>query len=395
VCGDGVVDSMEKCDDANVADGDGCSAACEIETTEPECFTILESLDTRQHSTHVTADGRVLIAGQAQTSGKWGAWVGAVDMEGTLSWSLDFGPGEEEDAVATGIRPRGDGFMFLHRDADENLVTIDASGNVVDTVTLDSDSVEIYDLLEVDAGVLLAGRDHGEVAWLGRLGTGGVLETLATVDYPGSWDALGSLRRHGELIGALAVVSLDSDGVSDNGVWDTLSTLLIEYDTQGIEQRRTVLTSGEDASVIGNHLDVSADGTWIVAGAKGHTLYPTIGWAAAVRAGEVLWTFESSGTVEVDPAMGPHASLSMGVAAQDVLLAGMVKTTLGIQPWAVRLGGTTGELEAEFVGAAPPPDWLSIYTGVGRTADGHVWLTGSTLAAQGESEVQWICKTSL
>jgi hypothetical protein len=386
---------MEKCDDANIADGDGCSAACEIETTEPECFNILQTVDARQYSTYVTPEGQVLIAGKLRTAGEWGAWLGAVDVEGRLSWSLDFGPGEGEDAVATGIRPRGDGFMFLHRDADENLVTIDASGNIVDTVTLDSDSVEIYDLLEVDAGVLLAGRDHGEVAWLGRLGNGGALETLATVDYPGSWDALGSLRRHGERIGALAVVGLDSDGVSDNGVWDTLSTLLIEYDTQGIEQRRTVLESGDDVSLIGNHLDVSADGTWIVVGAKGHTLYPTIGWAAAVRDGEVIWTFESSGTVEVDPTMGAHASLYMGVAAQDVLLAGMVKTTLGIQPWAVRLDGSTGDVEAEFVGAAPPPDWLSTYNGVGMSADGHVWLAGSSFASEVESEVHWICNTSL
>lgn len=394
-CGDGVVDVTEQCDDANVVDGDGCSATCEVEEAPaPECFTILESLDLRQASTHVTPDGRVLIAGTLQTAGEWGAWAGAVDTDGTLLWSLDFGPGDGESAFAYAIEPRGDGFVFLHHHAAEDLVTIDGSGNIVDTVALDVESLEIYDLLEVDTGLLFAGREHGDAAWLGRLGNGGALETLATVDYLGYWDALGSLRRHGELIGALAVVGLDSDGDAENGSWDTLSTLLIEYDAQGTEQRRTVLTSGDDVSLIGHHLDVTADGTWIVVGAKGDNIFHTVGWAAAVRDGEVVWTFESPGMLEVAPT-GPHASLYTGVAAQDLLLVGQNKTTLGTQPWALRLDGTTGGLEAEFVGAMPPvPDTQSSYKGAGTTADGRVWLVGSTISLEEESAVQWLCSTT-
>lgn len=38
VCGDGVVDRNEQCDDGNTVDGDGCSSTCQIETpTPPEC----------------------------------------------------------------------------------------------------------------------------------------------------------------------------------------------------------------------------------------------------------------------------------------------------------------------------------------------------------------------
>jgi len=38
VCGDGLVEGDEACDDGNVTDGDGCSAACVIETrTETDC----------------------------------------------------------------------------------------------------------------------------------------------------------------------------------------------------------------------------------------------------------------------------------------------------------------------------------------------------------------------
>lgn len=396
-CGDGVVDVTEPCDDANLVDGDGCSSTCEVEEAPaPECFPILESLETRELSTHVTPDGRVVFAGKVQTAGEWGAWVGAVDIEGTLLWSLDFGP--SEDGYAALPRPRGDGFMFIHADVDKDLVTIDGEGNIVDTVTLDSGSVEFNDLLEVDAGLLFAGQENGETAWFGRLGNGGALETLATIDYAGDWDSLGSLRRHGDRIGTLAVVGLDSDGDPENGSWDTLSTLLIEYNAQGVEQRRTVLSSGEEGvSWIGYHLDVFADGTWIVVGAKGGSIFATVGWAVAVRDGEVIRTFESPGTLDVAPA-GQHAGFYTGVAGQDVVLAGHINTTLGTQPWAVRIDGTTGGLDAEFVGAmAPVPNTRAVYSDAGMTLDGRVWLVGSTVSMdiEQESAVQWLCSTSL
>jgi MYXO-CTERM domain-containing protein len=34
-CGNGTVDDGETCDDGNTADGDGCSASCQDETTNP------------------------------------------------------------------------------------------------------------------------------------------------------------------------------------------------------------------------------------------------------------------------------------------------------------------------------------------------------------------------
>ena len=37
VCGNGVVESEEECDDGNTDDGDGCSSVCEIEEEEAEC----------------------------------------------------------------------------------------------------------------------------------------------------------------------------------------------------------------------------------------------------------------------------------------------------------------------------------------------------------------------
>lgn len=44
VCGDGVVDSEEACDDANTVDGDGCSSSCQREALSPSDTATQEEL---------------------------------------------------------------------------------------------------------------------------------------------------------------------------------------------------------------------------------------------------------------------------------------------------------------------------------------------------------------
>jgi cysteine-rich repeat protein len=42
ICGDGVLDAGEECDDGNTGDGDGCSASCEVEAAAPSAFRVTE-----------------------------------------------------------------------------------------------------------------------------------------------------------------------------------------------------------------------------------------------------------------------------------------------------------------------------------------------------------------
>src|SRR5206468_11728980 len=70
VCGDGVVDGSEGCDDGGVKDGDGCSAVCVVETTA----------ETEPNDTFGAADATVLGAIAHQTvTGAIGA-VGDKDV---------------------------------------------------------------------------------------------------------------------------------------------------------------------------------------------------------------------------------------------------------------------------------------------------------------------------
>jgi uncharacterized repeat protein (TIGR01451 family) len=45
VCGNGIQEIGEECDDSNIIDGDGCSAICEIESEPPDCSNAHASID--------------------------------------------------------------------------------------------------------------------------------------------------------------------------------------------------------------------------------------------------------------------------------------------------------------------------------------------------------------
>src|SRR5690606_3165748 len=64
VCGDGVVDMSEQCDDGNKADDDGCTSDCEPEMVEPMCTTLFESPGRSEVLSVLAADdGRLLMTG--------------------------------------------------------------------------------------------------------------------------------------------------------------------------------------------------------------------------------------------------------------------------------------------------------------------------------------------
>jgi len=45
ICGNGVVEPPETCDDGNLVDGDGCSALCQVENLPPDCSAAFPTLD--------------------------------------------------------------------------------------------------------------------------------------------------------------------------------------------------------------------------------------------------------------------------------------------------------------------------------------------------------------
>jgi hypothetical protein len=370
-----------------------------------ECVTLLASpwAYMRQESSYVTPDGRVLIAGGSMDwqANEYDAWVWAFDVDGTPLWSRDFGPGFAPGFAASNIRPRGEGFAFLRTRslASLDFVSLDADGNVDEIIVLGEDGVGYgaADWVEAASGnVLLGGSEQGDF-WLGRLDGNGTIEMLVQEDYAGFPDDVVRLARYGDVIGALVNVGAFDFLVLGKEYPEIVgSTLLVEYDEQGVELRRTPLGTPDetimDATVTwsGTTLDVGANGTWLVSGHTWDVNSPTSNqyrWVAAVRDGDILWRYEESLLVK-------SRVVQTTTMTDDILLAGYAPDYyLSDRLWALRLDSGTGEVLADVVGPAWPTDKGqdgSQFTGSGVTMDGRVRLVGMT-NHEDVSQEQWLC----
>ncbi|PRQ05914.1 hypothetical protein ENSA5_00260 [Enhygromyxa salina] len=396
-CGDGVVSSLEQCDDANVEDGDGCSATCELEPVlTPVCVDLLEANRVSASGLLATTDGRLLLSGSIATQGLVShGWVGAFDTNGEQLWSLDL---EDEHYVHSMI-PRGDGVAAVYRTLGEpsRIIDIDATGNVTGSVTL----VDVHghtqpstDILDTDHGVLLAGGGGGDMR-LARLGPGGEFETLMLEDYAGFADHFNELERHGDRIGAMATIGVANHGDPidfDIVTLDIQGVMLLEYDEQGVELHRTVITGDDEHhSLTGFRLGVTQDGTWIITGSSKHLPnlgLGTLGWAAAVRDGELLWSLETPGS---GGEAEPYGFLSaIGAGDDSVLVAGRLHTNVGVRRWAMLLSPDSGDVIWEQTGAGSD---YERYMTASTSGDGPLWLSGNT--ERSESVKTWVCSVEL
>jgi cysteine-rich repeat protein len=400
-CGDGVLAPGEACDDHNLADGDGCSSSCEIEVGGPAlpltCVDLLETSDATQDSMVVTPDGRVLVTGSIRStaSSPTRGWVGAFDQQGAQLWSLEFG---EANSHVHRIRAKGAGFVFVHsHDTVWDVVEIDDAGNNLATLTLgeqDPGSAIPIDLLETPEGLLLGGASHHDL-WLGFVSVDGSLETLALEDFAGLDDRIIELRRNGTSFAALAVVSVVDNSTGDSQKFNTLDTLLLEYDEQGNEKQRTHLTSGdEQISLSGAALLHGSDGTWFVAGSRwpmdAGPKPPNRGWVTAIHDGEIVWSREFDG-MSVAGSEQVQLDFFDVVGTDALLLAGRLAVDGGTyQPYLARIAPGDGQLAAEFLGPKHA-DGSSIYWQADRTPDDRVWLLGSD--RHEDRTVQWLCNT--
>lgn len=397
-CGDGVLAPGEACDDHNLADGDGCSSTCEVEADGLPlplgCVELLESADVTQDSMMMTDDGRVLVTGSLRltSSSSSHGWIAAFDQQGTQLWSLELEPGSHVHAV----RAKGSGFVFIHsHDTVWDIVEIDGGGNVLSTLTLgeqDPGSMIPFDLLDAPEGLIMGGASHHDL-WIGRLTLDGSLETLVTEDFAGLDDRIIELHETDSGFVALATVSVVDNAMGDSLEFDTLDTLLLEYDAQGVEQRRTHLTSGDDQiSLSGAAILRGAANTWFVAGSRwpmdAGVKPPNRGWVTAIQDGQVQWTRELDGA-SVAASDQVQLDIFDVVGSGELILAGRLAVDGGrYQPYLARVLPGDGQLVVEQLGPELA-DGSSIYWQAEQTSDERVWLLGSD--RHEDRTVQWLC----
>lgn len=397
-CGDGVVDVSEQCDDGNRDDGDGCNSNCGEEPVAPECTTLMQSTDFSEVlSVLATDNGRVLVVGNTEGPDFiWRHWVASFDTEGQQQWKLDF------EGPVSAVRPVDGHYAFIHRDELLRLFvifSIEANGNtgILHYFPFPNDEPGFgwpTDIVDANDGLLIGGSLEDDL-WLAKLGDGGSLTTLVSQDHAGYRDGFIELRRFGNTTMALALVGVANHSDGDMIEFDTQDTWLIAYDQWGHEMHKTVLSSGDDKiTLAGNAISAGPDGTWYVAGSKSSVSGVGLGvrgWGAAVRDGEVLWTFESPGSVE--PKGSVFATYSgLAVGPSELIFAGRVGSTDGGRHWAMRLDAKTGEAVTELIGE-PVIGGHDNYMDADSTDDGRAWLVGNTHTPDGSE--QWLCNVQL
>ena len=126
VCGNGVVEAPETCDDGNLAAGDGCSSVCQVENRPPDCRNALPSVAEIWPPNHKFV--RVTVGGVTDPDGDpvFVAVMGvsqdeALDGAGDGSTCPDaMGLGSDTTSVRAERSGRGDGRVYHVRFAADD-----------------------------------------------------------------------------------------------------------------------------------------------------------------------------------------------------------------------------------------------------------------------------------
>jgi sulfatase modifying factor 1 len=168
VCGDGVIEGDEQCDDANTDDQDGCDAVCEIErgwvcSDEPSvCSDFPVALNTNAATdsgadlfSHLTNDG----------VGNWVAvWQSDETLDGTLGTDYDILVARSSNEGATWTVPvplNGNAVIDLGQDQFPHIST-DGVGNWV--AVWDSDD-SFFDTVGTDTDIFVARSSDAGETW--------------------------------------------------------------------------------------------------------------------------------------------------------------------------------------------------------------------------------------
>lgn len=132
VCGDGVVEGAEQCDDGDLVDGDGCNSQCLPSGLELSALEVPKP-DPLVHPLPSTLleDGTLAVP---MASGSDAHFVLYLDADGELVSSVDFDALGLDNMVTDSVEILADGSIVLRQHFDlfeDRLVEISAAGEVV------------------------------------------------------------------------------------------------------------------------------------------------------------------------------------------------------------------------------------------------------------------------
>jgi len=104
ICGNSIVETGETCDDGNTADGDCCSATCQLEPPGSECRAAADACDLAETCTGTDPQ----CPADAKSTAECRAAAGACDLAETCDGSGDACPVDALELAATPCRPSAD-----------------------------------------------------------------------------------------------------------------------------------------------------------------------------------------------------------------------------------------------------------------------------------------------
>lgn len=182
-CGNGIVEGVETCDDANDVDGDGCNVDCTDSGTH--LWSLVwdggqAGFDT-VHDVALLADGSVVTGGVSHTASGWQAEQARISTDGTMVWNHLYSVPDATDTSAWGAARFGDGSVLAGNGDNQMLFVhaLDGDGALVDEVLVPG---RVHDATSDGENVWVAGQLGDETAAVFQFSS--ALDLVATFDEP-------------------------------------------------------------------------------------------------------------------------------------------------------------------------------------------------------------------
>lgn len=303
VCGDGMVEGLEDCDDGNRVNGDGCDNDC-TETFDNSVWDVVVSgeagvQEAAQGVAVDTNDDIVVVGYIVDAPSDPDLYVQKLASDGSEIWTTQADPSMGAEDRLFGVAIAGDGTLAVVGEVD------DARGaSDIYVAQLDADGLELWSLV-VDGP--MGGNDGGRAVAVDADGNVGVTGFVRVGDgnndiWVGAYTAAGTPLWSETIDGPEASddrgrgVAFDDDGALYVGGYVTVGSFnrdawLRKYDDAGDELWTTTWDSDESQDDAAFSLTQLSNGNVVLAGSTPVTAINEDFWVATFEpeAGELQW----------------------------------------------------------------------------------------------------------
>lgn len=399
VCGDGIPEGVEECDDGNAIDGDGCDVDCtqNLDTLEWQVTHAGDAMVAESgHGIAIDGAGNIVVAGfEVDAVSDPNMWLAKYDPAGTQLWAMTYDPSSGLDDILYGVAIDPDDNILVTGDVD-----VMPAASDIWVAKLDPQGAELWSstfdgpLAADDGGRGVASDAAGNVAVTGfvRVGNADIDIFVAMLDPAGTtlWSEVvpgpEALDDRGEGVAfdandEVVVAGYVSHGGFDRDVW------LRKYDNDGDVLWTQTWDNGNNGEDAGYGVAVRPDGMIAVAG-----MTPVIATNQDVFLG--LW--DGSGALQWYKQFGHQAILNdegLAVTADadsNLVVAGFRGATETDSDIWLRKYDAAGNVvwSQAVVGEAGDRDQA---TAVTTDAEGNILATGEIRSVGNDGDV-WIAK---